>query len=360
MKVHPLQTRVQNLLDRLTAAGTQGGLQVAIYQEGELIVDAWSGVADIRTMEPVRGDTLFPVFSVTKGMAATLAHRAVERGLIAYDRPIAEVWPEFGVQGKGGITLRQALNHSAGLPFMPQGIGFPEMADWDALCRAVAAMTPAFPPGSRSHYHAITFGTIVCETIRRVDGRSFQQQLKQDIAVPLGVEEEMFVGIPDGVEPRVAFLEEAEPPPLADDTKPSPVPGWLGTLVSFMNRPDMRRACLPASSGIMTARAIARHYGSLLPGGVDGVELLTPARVRLATASQGLLTPEGADSPWALGYACHPQWSLPGANNLGFGHGGYGGSLGFADPGRKMALGLTRNRFNKENVGDLLLQELLQ
>jgi len=359
VKTNRLQTKIQHFLDRLTSAGTQRGLQVAVYREGELVVDAWSGVADPRTGEPVRGDTLFPVFSTSKGMAATLAHQAVERGLLAYDRPIAEVWPEFGANGKEKITLRQALNHSSGLPNMPAGIGFPDLADWDAMCRAMAGMAPVFPPGSRAQYHAITYGWIVGETVRRVDGRSFPQHLHEAIAAPLGVENGMFIGIPDPVESRVAYLEEPDVVPPQDDSTPSPVPGWLGTLVSFMNRPDMRRACLPASTGIMTARAIARHYAALLPGGVDGVELLPPQRVREATAPQGLLNPEGTESAWALGYARQPQCSLPGAEVPAFGHGGYGGSMGFADPGRKLAVGLTRNGFNKENVNDLLLQELL-
>lgn len=359
MKQNSLQTKIQDFLDRLTAGGTQRGLQVAVYQEGELVVDAWSGVADPATGEPVRGDTLFPVFSTSKGMAATLAHRAVERGLLSYDRPIAKVWPEFGANGKEKITLRQALNHSSGLPNMPTGIGFGDLADWEAMCRAVAGLAPVFPPGSRAQYHAITYGWIVGETVRRVDGRSFPQQLHEDIAVPLGVEEDLFIGIPGHVESRVAVLEEPDAAPPGDDAQPSPVPGWLGTLVSFMNRPDMRRACLPASTGIMTARAIARHYAALLPGGVDGVELLPPARVLEATAPQGLLIPEGTDSPWALGYARQPQCAIPGAERPAFGHGGYGGSMGFADPGRKLAVGLTRNAFNKENVNDLLLQVLL-
>lgn len=359
MRTNSLQTKIQKFLDRLTSSGTQRGLQVAVYREGELVVDAWSGVADPRTGEPVRGDTLFPAFSTSKGMAATLAHRAVERGLLSYDRPIAEVWPEFGANEKEKITLRHALNHSAGLPNMPTGIGFPDLSDWDAMCRAVAGLAPVFPPGSRAQYHAITYGWIVGETVRRVDGRSFQQQLHEDISVPLGLEKDLFIGIPGDVESRVALLEEPDAAPPQDDSTPSPVPGWLGTLVSFMNRPDMRRACLPASTGIMTARAIARHYASLLPGGVDGVELLPRTRMLEATAPQGLLTPEGTDSPWALGYARLPQCSLPGAEMPAFGHGGYGGSMGFADPGRKLAVGLTRNAFNKENVNDLLLQELL-
>lgn len=352
------QDKIQSLLDRLTGEGTQRGLQVAVYLEGEQVVDAWSGVMDPRGTLPVQGDTLFPVFSVSKGMAATLAHQAVERGLLSYDLPIAEVWPEFAAHGKEKITLRHALNHTAGLPNMPSGVGYAELGNWDAMCSAVAAMSPVTPPGVWGAYHAITFGWIVGETVRRVDGRSFQQHLHEAIALPLGIADDMFIGIPDEVEPRVALLEEYDLPPLPDPVKPSPVPGWVGPLYAFMNRVDVRRACLPASSGIMTARAVARHYAALLPGGIDGVELLSPARVREATAPQDTKSPTGEPFPWALGYAAFPAFAAPNSGAIPFGHGGYGGSMGFADPGRKMAVAINRNWFNKQNVVELVLQEL--
>ncbi|MFZ4682731.1 MAG: serine hydrolase domain-containing protein [Terrimicrobiaceae bacterium] len=351
------QTRIQNLLDRLTADGSQRGLQVAVYREGELIVDAWSGVSDHRTGASVRGDTLFPVFSVSKGMAATLAHQAVGRGLLTYDQPLSAIWPEFAAHGKEGITLRHALNHSAGVPHLPQGIGFADLADWDRMSAAVAQLVPVSEPGSRAEYHAITYGSLVGEAVRRADGRSFSRLLREEIAVPLGLEG-MYVGIPNDVESRVAFLEEYDLAPPADDSQPSSVPAWLGPLHAFMNRPDMRRACLPASSGIMNARAIARHYAALLPGGVEGIELLPPGAVREATAWQGLKNPQGEDSPFALGYQMLPGLSAPGSAGAPFGHGGYGGSLGFAEMGSRLAVGLTRNLFNKQNVADLVVAEL--
>jgi CubicO group peptidase (beta-lactamase class C family) len=117
----------------------------------------------------VRGDTLFPVFSVTKGMAATLAHQAVGRGLLSYDQPLATLWPEFAAHGKEGITLRHALNHSAGVPNFPQGIEFADLADWDRMSAAVAQLVPISPPGSRAEYHAITYGSLVGEAVRRAD-----------------------------------------------------------------------------------------------------------------------------------------------------------------------------------------------
>jgi len=343
--------QMQSLLDELTSDGTERGLQVAVYRDGQLWIDAWAGVADYASGRPVDGDTSFPVFSVTKGPAATLAHLAVDRGLLDYDQPIAGVWPEFAANGKAGITLRQALNHSAGLPHLPPHIDFSELGDWDAMCAEMAKLAPAFIPGSRLEYHAITYSWLVSEPVRRVDGRSFQQMLQEEIAGPLGVKSDMFVGIPDEVESRVAVLEEPDPPvPTAAD-QPASVPARLCPLHAFMNRPDMRRGCLPASSGIMTARAVAKHYASLLPGGVDGVQLLSDERLRLATAPQHLLNAQGEPAPWALGYQIYECYALePGREVLPFGHGGYGGSAGFADPTRGIAVGFTKNLFNKQET----------
>lgn len=354
-----VQRKIQDLLNEMTESGVERGVQVAVYHHGDLIVDAWSGVADCRSGRAVDGDSLFPIFSVSKGMAATVVHQIVERGLLSYDRPIADVWPEFAANGKEKITLRQALNHSSGIPHVPQRVDFADLADWNKICAAVADLTPVFPAGSRAEYHAITFGWIVGEVACRVDGRSFPQLLKEGIADPLGLDG-VYIGIPEGVESRVAFLEDAHPSaPPADPLSPSSVPGWIGPLHAFMNRPDMQRACIPASSGIMSARAMAKHYAALLPGGVDGVELLPPARVREATAPQGLLNPEGNPSTWGLGYHWYDEYSVPGHEEKALGHGGFGGSLAFGDPGRRLAVGITKNRLNSGDTAARIFQTLI-
>jgi CubicO group peptidase (beta-lactamase class C family) len=358
MKGSP-QDVVQLLLDEMTSSGTERGVQVAVYHRGQLIVDAWSGLADSRTGRAVDGTTLFPVFSISKGITATIVHQLVERGRLSYDQPIAEVWPEFAAQGKGGITLRQALNHSAGIPNVPHRVEFAEITDWKKICAAVANLPPVFPAGTLAEYHAITYGWIVGETVCRVDGRSFPGILKEEIAGPLGLEG-MFIGLPAEAAARVAFLEEYAPvPPPADPLAPSPVPGWLGPLHSFMNRPDMQRACIPASSGIMNARSIARHYAALLPGGVDGVELLPPSRIREATQPQGLRRPDGSPSTWALGYNLYEGYSLPGSGFTAFGHGAYGGAIGFADPGQGLAVGITKNLLNSGNTAERIYTSLI-
>lgn len=358
MQKTAMQKKIQTLLNQLVSDGKERGLQVAAYVDGKLAVNAWAGVADASSGRLVEEGTLFPVFSTTKGMAATIIHQIVERGLISYETPIAEVWPEFGANGKERITLRQALNHSSGIPQMPAGIGHNELCDWETMCGKIAGLKPLWPPGTRMEYHAMTYGWIVSELARRVDGRPFSQLLEEEICRPLGIKT-MFVGIPDEVESQVATLEEPNAKPPTDDGKPQSVPFFIPPLADWMNRSDARRACIPASSGIMNAHAIARHYAALLPGGVDGIELLPPERVRLATEMQKPEHPENGDYPkdWGLGYHIGGNGAYYGGASA-FGHAGYGGSDGFADPELRLAVGWTKNLFEHEWPWRPILDEL--
>lgn len=357
-----VQKQMQSLLDQLVDEGRERGVQLAVYSDGALVVDVSAGVADVTTGRQVDGETLFPVFSATKALAATLIHLLAQRGKLDYDMPIADIWPEFAAHGKAGITVRHALSHTAGLQCMPRGIGYAEIVDWNTMCTAIAQLHPDTPPGTQMTYHAVTYSWLVGEVARRVDGRSFPQLLQEEICRPLGITS-MFVGIPDEVEPRVAVLDEIFPedggcvPP--DDSQPQSIPGWLHPLHNMMNRPDARRACIPASSGIMNARALARHYAALLPGGVDGVELLPPERICAATQPQ--LPTNGLDENaqhFGLGYQLSEYTGKTGTRFMTFGHGGYGGSIGFADPQHKLAVGFTKNLFSPNNAREVVIQKL--
>ncbi len=342
------------MLQGYTADGTERGVQLAVYWRGRLVVHAWAGTADVRDGRPVRADTLFPIYSTGKGILATIIHRLVERGALAYDQAIASVWPEFAAHGKEHITIAEALNHSAGIPQVPAVENMAEFHNWDAMCRKVAALVPRWPPGTRMEYHAITYAWILGETARRITGKTVPELLRDEICRPLGITE-FYLGIPDTVESRVAFLEGAawQPPAVEDPA----IPNWLGSLVDWMNRPDARRACIPASNGIATAEAIARHYAALLPGGVNGVELLPPSRVALAAALQKPALSQDQDYPkcWGLGYQIGGPGSAYGESPRAFGHAGYGGSIGFADPTCDLAVGLTKNWFHApDGVGRIL------
>jgi len=350
---------IQSLLDQFIAEDSERGVQAAVYLKGELVVDAFAGIADPATGRKVNEETPFPVFSTTKGMAATLVHLLVERGNISYDTRIADVWPEFAAHGKSGITVRHVLNHTAGVPNMPMGIGYAELGNWETMCAAIADLKPLTPPEMEYAYHAITYSWLTGEVARRVDGRTFPQLLHDEICAPLNLVNELFVGIPDEVEPRVAILDtnagESANQPLPHDATPQAIPALVQPLEVWMNRPDARRACIPASNGIMTARAIAKHYAALLPGGVNGVELLPPERIRLATETQWPGNHKPGEPPPAhrLGYMVGTPFSA-----TSFGHGGYGGSIGFADLEHGLALGFTRNRFVSDASLSLIIENL--
>lgn len=345
-----LNARVQAVMDDLIAAGEEVGLQVAAYVDGDLAVDAWSGVADEATGRPVTGDTLFTVWSTTKGFVATCVHLLADRGQLDYDAPVADYWPAFGVGGKRTITTRHVLTHQAGLPHLPAGVTPEMMTDWEAMCAAIAAHEPLWTPGEKAGYHAWTFGWLLGEIVRRVDGRSIARFAREEVCEPLGIDD-FYLGIPDEVEPRVAPVRQApdvvpEPSGLARRAMPPEV-----TSAEVVNRPDARRASIPGGGGIMSARAIARHYALLAGGGaLDGVRLLSPERIDIIRALQSDAEDlvSGTRARRGLGYGLGGPEEAGGNSAMGqaggeFGHGGNGGSLGFADPERRLAVGLTKN-----------------
>lgn len=352
------QERVQAIIDELTVSGAERGLQVAAYHDGELVVDAWAGVADPATGRPVDGDTLFTVFSVTKGIVATAAHILADRGRLDYDAPIARSWPEFGAHGKDSVTVRQALCHTAGVPQMPEGVTPEDICDWDRMCAAIAAEAPLWPPGTRTGYHAYTWGWIVGEVMRRADGRPVARIIQDEICAPLGIDS-LFLGISDAAEPRVAPLEDGgwlamqhALPPDALLLRAIPLPVTPSAAVH--NRPDVRRAVIPAGGGIMNARAIARHYAALAGDGPGGVRLLSPERVRLATALQTDEVDLALGTPVrkGLGYFLGGPQSAMGNRISAFGHPGVGGAIGFADPEHRFAFGLAKNRLTVSAPGE--------
>lgn len=344
MPVTAAQARVQTLLDRLVAEGIEDAVQAAVWVDGELVVDAWAAPAGMA----IDGDTLIPIWSSTKGIAATAVHRLVERGVLAWDDPIARWWPEFAAAGKAAITLRQALSHTAGLAAMPPGGAMADICGWEAMCRGLAAMPPATLPGAVRAYHAITYGWLIGETARRADGRDFARIVDEECCRPLGIASPFWRG--------QAPVLDLDVPPAPTAGGDAAVPLWVLPLEALINRDDVRRACVPASNGIASARSLARHYAALVGDGVDGVRLLSPATVAAATAWQVPSGPEGrAASRYGLGYALMGPDAEPGSV---FGHGGHGGSLGLADARLRLGFGFTRRRMHAHPTADLVLAEI--
>lgn len=354
-----IQKSIQRYLNQVVQEKKERGLQVSAYFEGELVLDCFAGYADLDHKKPVKNETLFPIFSAGKGIAATVIHILADQGKLDYDKPVVEYWPEFGVNGKKKISVRQILNHSAGLQNMPVGLNSQDLGNWGKMVREIQKLKPSYKPGSKHEYHAITFSWLVGELAQRIDGRSFTKIMEDTVCRPLKIKD-MCIGIPKGLEARIAILDEPNADPnMLKNKEPHPIPPWICPLHAWMNTSAARHVCLPSSNGIMSAHAIARHYAALVPGGVDGVELLPIKKIKQATQKQ--ILNDGSYYHRGLGYSLGGEKnSIYGSRITAFGHGGYGGSIGFADPKYRFAFALTKNHFSKNGITYEVVQKVRQ
>ncbi|WP_336216274.1 serine hydrolase domain-containing protein [Nonomuraea sp. LPB2021202275-12-8] len=350
-----LQDQVQKVIDDRVRSGAEAGLQVAVFMDGKQVVDAVAGAADSTTGRPVTSDTPFYAYSVGKAMTATIVHILAERGAFGeagYDAPVAEFWPEFAHNGKQGVTIRHALTHTAGIPGLPSDVTPEEVCDWDRICARVAALEPWWEPGTKTAYHAYTFGFILGELVRRVTGRRISELLRTEVAEPLGMPGELWFGMPAAEVPRAARLEDD--PAAAGFELPPDSPFWklappaVNPDATFGNRTDVLQADIPAG-GKVSARAIARLYAALL-GEVDGVRLLTPERVKGLTRVDYSGPDEifGMPSSWSLGLACGRPGAEPGTQDTWFGWGGVGGSYAGMDAATGTTLAIGKNRLGMD------------
>lgn len=344
------------------------GAACCVYHKGEKVVDLWGGLRNKSTGEPWEEDTMALVYSATKGLAAMTLAVAHSRGWLNYDELVSTYWPEFARNGKEGITVRQLLAHQAGLFAFDEPIDRTLVADLDGMAQLMARQTPAWEPGSRQAYHAITLGFYEGELLRRIDPqhRSLGQFFQDEIAAPLGLD--FYIGLPASIpNPKLA--------PLVD-------PSWFEMLVGFpvrmsleiLNpRSNFRRALLgselahektcvyareieiPAGGGVGTARSIARAYGVFASG---GRELgLRPETLRELTAP-AIPSKHGffdecikGDAEFSLGFM-RPNRGFPFGSPASFGFPGAGGSFGFADPEKQIGYGYIPNRKGVTMGGD--------
>jgi CubicO group peptidase (beta-lactamase class C family) len=354
------QQCVQQAIDQLVASGIETGIQVAVYQRGKLVVDAIAGVADPATGRKVTADMPFFSASTGKGMTSTVAHVLVEHGVFSYDTPIVELWPEFGAHGKQGATVRHALTHTVGVPGVPADTTPEDLCDWQKMCAAIADAEPWWEPGSKYGYHALTYGYIIGEIVHRATGKTISQVLRDEVAGPLGVTDEMYFAVPASQLARLARLEASEPPPSAEQIKqfkamaPSlfkAVPLAVQPSADLYNRSDFLASDVPAG-GTVSARAMARLYAALL-GDVDGERLISPERLReiSAVAVDDVDQVFGNRAKMALGYAIgrpatgSAESAAPADVATVFGWSGVGGSHASADTATGVTLALTKNRF---------------
>jgi CubicO group peptidase (beta-lactamase class C family) len=337
------------------------GAGVAVAVDGRMVVELWGGFADQARTRPWQRATIVNVYSTTKGMTALCAQRLVDAGKLDLDAPVARYWPEFAAAGKAEIPVLWLLAHKAGLAAVREMLPAEALYDWDAMCRALAAEKPWWTPGERHGYHPVTFGWLVGEVVRRIDGRSLGRYFRDEIARPLGAD--FHIGLPDAMHARAGELSAI----------PLPEPGGEGMSLaaivagdpqslaarSFMNPPSMalgpntaewRRAEIPAANGHATAHGIARIYGALARGGeLDGVQVLSRAGIERCRTEQA----HGRDHVLQIGTRVGQGFMLSqhdrplaafGPSEGAFGHPGAGGSVGFADPERKVGFGYVMNR----------------
>jgi CubicO group peptidase (beta-lactamase class C family) len=347
-----IQLQLQEAIERLVESGAERGLQVAVYRHGEQVLDATAGVADPKTGRPVTSETPFFSYSIGKGAASTVLHVLAERGVLGYDTPIVELWPEFGAHGKESATVRHALSQSLGVPGLPPQVTVEDMCNWDKMCVIIADAEPWWEPGTKIGYHAVTFGYVVGEIVRRATGKPISQVLREEVASPLGVAEELFFAVPKPEQGRLARLEDAPIPAemaaaMAEMPEDSPMlkvgPAEC-TTAAYGNRAEVLSANIPAG-GTLTARAVARMYAALL-GEVEGVRLISPERLRevCAVAMSGVDEIFGFPTSWGLGYSIGQFMSNAQDSQSVFGVGGVGGSHAYADTATGTTFALTKNR----------------
>jgi CubicO group peptidase (beta-lactamase class C family) len=337
------------------------GAAAAVVVDGRLVVDIWGGHRDEKRTRPWTKDTLVNVYSTTKGLLAVCAHQLVSTGKLDLDAPVAKYWPEFAQAGKKDLPVRHLLNHRAGLPAISKPLAADALFDWNVMCSALAEQQPWWKPGEKHGYHAMTFGFLIGELIRRITGESPRDYLRTKLAAPLGADFQ--IGLSERDENRVAEIIAAPPPlpgapnPLAALMSASPESVTAKTLANppsvtapgVSNSQAWRRAQLPAANGHGTARALAQVYGALSRGGeIGGVRLIAPEAIRRFSEEQSSGLDEVLLIPtrFSLGF----MMSLPGASmgpgTRSFGHPGAGGSLGFADPDAKIGFGYIMNQMN--------------
>jgi CubicO group peptidase (beta-lactamase class C family) len=330
-----------------------GGGALAVYVDGQPVVDVWTGWSDRRGTLPWTADTAPMVFSATKGMASTVIHRLADRGLIDYEAPVAEYWPEFGANGKSELTVREVMRHHAGLSGL-RGATQDDLLDHVAMEERLAAARPGRLLGKPA-YHALTYGWLMSGLGRAVTGKGMRTLIREELAEPLGTDG-MHLGRPPAEAPTRA-AQIIMPQKMVS----SPVVNYVARRAAYQLSGGFRSMYfaglmaaargdiplldgeIPAANGVVTARALARMYGAIANGGeIDGTRFLSRGIVAGLTGRPSRQRDRNIFVPLSFHLGYH---SVPFAGVMpGFGHAGLGGSVGWADPSTGMAFAYVHNR----------------
>jgi CubicO group peptidase (beta-lactamase class C family) len=352
------------------------GASVAVYCDGKPVVDLWGGLADPVSARPWTRSTTALVYSASKGATAICAHLLAERGQLDLDAPVAAYWPEFATAGKDQLTVGHVLSHQAGLPTLDQTPSRAQFLAGTPIVEALAQQKPLWEPGTAHGYHALTFGWLIGELVRRTSGRSLGTYLADEVVAPLSLD--LWIGLPPEHAADVAPLLDGIPEPGALDRITNPAARALVEQVAAAakdptsllaraattngsmptphaatwNDPAVQQAEIPGANAITNARSLARMYAACV-GEVDETRLLSPETVERARTQQ-VRGPDAvtiAESRFGLGF----RLSTAGVPMLGehsFGHNGAGGAQGFADTQSRIGFGYVQNQMGASPAGE--------
>ena len=332
-------------------SGLDIGASLAVTIKGKYVIDIWAGFADEAQIKPWEKDTIVNVYSTTKVMTALCVLMLVDRGLLDLDAPVAQYWPEFAQAGKEELPVRYLLSHTAGLPGFDKRIQVETLYDWDTITNMLAAQKPWWKPGTKSGYHAITFGYLLGELIRRITGKTLGTFFREEVAEPLKID--FHIGLSENYDSRVG---ELIPPPPVDsqddgnvDPNSIPIKVWSNPVLTARETltREWRAAEIPASNGHGNARSVARVGAILACGGkLDDVKILSHKTIEKAIEEQiygtdiVLLTPKR----FGLGFGLVCKEDPISPNLRSFYWSGWGGSLLTMDLDDKLSWGYVMNK----------------
>lgn len=369
--------QVQDVFEANWAEDIEVGASLSVVLEGETIIDLWGGWRDRERTIPWTEDTLVNVYSTTKGMGSTAMAVLAEDGKVDFDVPAVQYWPEFGAHGKDVLTVGQVMSHQSGLNGWHETMQVADLYDWEKATSFLAAQQPFWTPGTGVAYHAVTWGFLVGEIFRRAAGQTMGSFFRERISGALNAD--FWIGLPESEEGRVAimigpnhavapvdldidrdaiaFAKKNQGNELATKSAINPI---IRPYQDVSTR-AWRGAELAAANGTANARGIARIYGALANGGeLEGTRIISAAGIEEARKVEWdgpALTP-GPDVTWLRGFSRNRSL-MSGPNPMTFGHGGAGGSAGFADPDAHLGFGYAMNQMagvpvKKSRAGKLI------
>lgn len=366
-----MDTFVANFVERQDL-----GAGCAVYVDGRPIVDLWGGIADARTGRRWDHDTAAVIFSCSKGLLAICAYLLVQDGRLDLDAPVARYWPAFSNNGKSAITMRDAMSHRAGLPALDTGLSKADVLAWGPVISAIEAQRPIHPTSAGHLYHALTYGWLVGEVIRRVGGVMPGRFFRQAVGERLGLH--AWIGLPDDARGSVAWMEPPLPDEDSDAARESARLAQENAIVArslsmggafafpaeagyvTFNDPAIQAAEVPGANGISTAASLARLYAACVSN-VDSVgPILSDATIgdalRVQAAGQQLSGLPDDGGRWGTGFQLSSPPSQPMLGFSSFGHAGAGGQLGFADRAHRVGFAYLSNQMG--GYGDARAREL--